>query len=500
MIENCDFSVFTKELSSLSKTGYFKVNLCDDSCVANDEWYETFGAEVGMRMTDVFRQSPYVHPVDYYAINSFLENAKKGYEKKFRGYMRVRIPGRDLTWRWYQVFLLITNYAPDMKMIEMVGMQYEVSGLMGDGEQSMMAISQMTDLLQSFNTIAWTYDFRTKVIVTNRSLVTGYGFDSPVSQMSIDEFFSQVLPEYINDVKAVYDSIETGKVPRGTVEFQMHLDNKPNPLWVRFAIIAQEYDETGRALTAIGSTTIIQEQKMAEKAIEEAKKKAEHANQVKTNFLSSMSHEFRTPLNAILGFSTIMAHSDTIEERMQCLGAIQSSGSQMLQMVDDVLDFAQIEAGEIVFKLERANIVALMSRMTEEITPRRQPGVEVKFSSSEPEIYVYGDYRHINSVAKHLISNAAKYTKRGCIEVRVERDIKYAIVKVKDTGHGMSKECVSHIFDRFYKGNEYVPGAGLGLSIVKKLVTQWKGDIGVESVQDEGTTFTFTVPLFTHFY
>lgn len=500
MNKSFETSIITNQLAKYSKTGYFKVNLIDDQSEANDEWYECFGAPTNMRMTDVLSQFPYVHPVDHYSIKAFLDNAVKGFEKEYRGYMRVRIPGRDVTWRWYQVHMLVTKYAPEEKIVEIVGMHYEVTGLMGDSEHSILALSQMSDLLKSFNTIPWTYDLRTQVIVTNRSLINNvYGFDTSSHQMSRAEFLESVLPEYREDLVAMNDRIESGAVPYASIEIQMHIEPHMPALWVDFTMIAQEYDESGRAVTAIGTTTIIQERKMAEKAMEDAKMKAEHANKVKTNFIANMSHEFRTPLNAILGFSTIMGHSSSIEERMQCLGAIQSSGAQLLQMVDDMIEFALIEAGEIELKHERIEIGALIERVAEECKPRRKAGVSFEFESSVADLIIHGDESKIAMVAKHLIGNAAKYTERGGIKVKVDKDVNYTYVVVSDTGKGMSHDTLVHIFDRFYKGSNYVPGMGLGLSIVKNLIELWNGSIKVESEEGKGTTFTFTIPLHGNF-
>lgn len=496
-----DFSMFTDQLASLSKTGYFKVNLCNDESYANDEWYDCFGAEPGLRMVDVFSKFPYVHPVDHYSINAFLQNAKKGFEKKYMGYMRVRIPNRDIVWKWYQCYMIVTTFAPEKGVIEVVGMHHDVTSLMGENDQSMNVLSYLADLLQVFNTVPWTLDFRTKVVVTNRAFVKNdYGFNTLAHQMSFDEFLPSVLTEYQEGLLTLYERVRTGVTPRGNIEIQMYMGKSKTPVWIDCSIIAQEYDEKGEAVSAIGAMTVIQERKMAEQAIEDARQKAEHANKVKTNFLSSMSHEFRTPLNSILGFSTIMAHSGTMEERMQCLGAIQSSGSQLLQIVDDVLEYAQIEAGEIVLKQDRVELRSLIERMVEEIMPSRVAGVEMTFTSSKNEILVRGDEAKIAMVAKHLIGNATKYTSHGFINVSVERDNEYATVTISDSGRGMSKESLKHMYDRFYKGSEYVPGTGLGLSIVKHLVDMWKGEIVVESELNKGTTFKFTVPVYSNFY
>lgn len=498
---NHDFTVFARDLASLSKTGYFKVNLCDDSCYANEEWYSSFGAEPGMRIIDVLQQYPYIHPVDHYSLAAFLGNAKKGYERKYRGYMRIRVPGKDLTWRWYQVNMMITNYAPDIKMIELVGMQYEVTGLMGDSEQSMMEISKMTDLLQSFNTIPWTYDFRTRVIVSNRSFVSNnIDFNTISNQMSWDEFMQSVLPEYREGMQNFHDQMYLGTCACSSLEIKMHLGNEQKPVWVEFRAIIQECDEQGRAMTAIGTNTIIQERKMAELAMRDAQLKAEHANHVKTAFIANMSHEFRTPLNSILGFSTIMAHSDTMEERMQCLGAIQNGGSQLLHIIDDVLIYAQIEAEELQMKLCKVELRSLLERVVEECKPARKAGVEMNFTSSANEMFVLGDEAKIIIVAKHLIDNSIKYTDSGTISVEIDKQGNHAHIRITDTGHGMSSEALAHIYDRFYKGSEYIPGTGLGLSIVKRLVEMWKGEIKVESELGKGTTFTITVPMYSTLY
>ncbi len=500
MNEACDFSMFANEMAPFSKTGYFKVNLCDDSCYANDEWYNCFGAEPGMRIVDVLKQFPYVHPVDHYSLGSFLENAKRGYEKKYMGYMRVRIPGRDVAWKWYQVHMMVTKFAPEENVVEVLGTHYDVSAFMGDDDQQMGVMSHMSDLLQSFNTIPWTFDFRTNIIISNRSFVDRkYGFNAASKQMSWDEFMTSIMPEFSEEMNKFKERIHSGTSARGVIEVQMRLGEKLVPTWVEFRAIAQEYDEQGHVSSAVGTITIIQERKEAEMAMRDAQLKAEHANQVKTSFLANMSHEFRTPLNSILGFSTILAHSDTIEERMQCLGAIQNSGSMLVQIIEDVIEFSQIEAGEIVLRNDRINLTELINNVVEECKPSRKAGVEMYINAPEEPIQLHGDEQKIKLVLKHLIGNASKYTDKGSVTTNLSHNDEYAIIAISDTGRGMNKDSIDHIFDRFYKGSTYIPGTGLGLSIVKHLIDMWKGTVRVESEIGKGTTFTFTIPIYSSF-
>ena len=367
--------------------------------------------------------------------------------------------------------------------------------------QNFLTANHMSEVLRSLNIIPWIFDFQTNVITSNLAYIDArYASGIIIHKQSFEDFIEAILPEHREEMLDAYRRVKNGITTRFSLQLKIKLGERRTPTWVEVNMVAHEKDEQGVIVTAVGCTTIIQTYKEAEQVMLNAQKKAEQANLIKTNFLANMTHEFRTPLNAILGFTTIMAHSETLEERMQCLGAVQASGSLLIQIIDGVIELSKLEANEVELHRNLVDINNLIDKTVEQAKPRRKPDVEMTFHHTEANIILHGDEEKIASVLTQILNNACKYTDHGTIDVYCHKSSEHAVITVKDTGVGMSQETVTHIFERFYKGNSFIPGTGLGMSIVKGLVDLWNGTIKVDSTPDVGTSVTFTIPLHTTFF
>lgn len=361
--------------------------------------------------------------------------------------------------------------------------------------------SYMSEVLHSLNIIPWAFDLQRNVITSNLSYIDKkYTGDTLLHKQSFEELTNNILPDFREEILEIYRKVKNGIASRANFQMQIRIGEKRKPVWVEMNLVTKEYNEEGKPMLAVGAITIIQARKEAERAMLEARRKAEQANMVKTNFLANMTHEFRTPLNSVLGFSTIMAHSDTVEERMQCLGAVQTSGRQLLQIIDDVIELSKLESNEVELHRDLLDINDLLKRVVEEVKPMRKPDVEMTHHHTEANIILHGDGQKISLVLRQILDNACKYTEHGHIDVYCHKSSEHAVITVKDTGIGMSQDCARHMFDRFYKGNSFVPGTGLGMSVVKGLVALWDGTIKVDSELHVGTSVTFTIPLHASFY
>lgn len=237
------------------------------------------------------------------------------------------------------------------------------------------------------------------------------------------------------------------------------------------------------------------------KELEEAKKKAEEADKLKTAFLANMSHEIRTPMNAILGFSSLLEdESLTHEIRKEYLGIIRSSGNQLLKLIEDIIDIAKIEAGEI--KIEEAPVN--INQLLKELWLMFSKSIEEKNKAVELYVYcehdyqdfiVLNDYYRLKQVLSNLIGNAIKFTRVGSIEFGYSVTNNFIQFYVKDTGIGIPQVMHDKIFDRFRQvGIIQNEGAGLGLSITKGIVKLLGGQIWVTSEEGKGSSFYFTIP------
>ena len=241
----------------------------------------------------------------------------------------------------------------------------------------------------------------------------------------------------------------------------------------------------------------------------EALAQARHANASKTTFLSNMSHDIRTPMNAIIGFTSMaLRHFENRTQVKDSLEKVLSSSNHLLGLINDILDMSRIESGRVEVAEQACNLSDLIHNLIHII----QPQVTAKQQKFHIDAFkvknedVFADQLKINQVLINILSNAVKYTpSTGSIFFRISQYdseipgcAKYEF-KVKDNGLGMSKEFLKHVFDAFEREETStksgIQGTGLGMSITKKMVELMGGDIYVESEKDKGSEFTVTLDL-----
>lgn len=248
-----------------------------------------------------------------------------------------------------------------------------------------------------------------------------------------------------------------------------------------------------------------QENKIQNLALETAKIKAEQADNLKTAFLANMSHEIRTPMNSIIGFASLLNMNETTEEeRKLYVNLIQSSGNTLLHLLDDIIDISRIEADQVSIQKTHFNLYEFMEEIylkySRELTlTESNPDVSFIFSNfqnySDQEIYT--DIFRLRQILINLINNAIKFTEKGKIIFGYQVETEKILFFVKDTGIGLPNDKLELVFKRFLKiegTDRHYRGAGLGLAISKRLVELLGGSIWVESTQNVGSEFYFTLP------
>ncbi len=304
------------------------------------------------------------------------------------------------------------------------------------------------------------------------------------------------------------ENIKKSLIEDKIIEYKYQRYEKSNKAeWCLVSIMAESTDVNGEAMTAIMTIRSIdklikhedrQRHELA-KAIDEARR----ANKAKTLFLSNMSHDMRTPLNAILGFANIgMKHIDEPEKVEDCFNKILSSGGHLLNLVNDILDMSSIESGKNRIQNTRCNIYKKIHSLGDYVhVQARDKGLS--FSVEFKNIInseVYADALKVNQIFINILSNAAKYTPRGGsikfeiteLEISDEEKARY-LFAISDTGIGISENFIKHIFEPFereYPSTESgTTGTGIGMAISKKLVDMLGGKIWVESKLGVGSTF-----------
>lgn len=250
----------------------------------------------------------------------------------------------------------------------------------------------------------------------------------------------------------------------------------------------------GRAPLLIGVSIDIADFEKIEQELVRARIKAEESDRLKTAFLANMSHEIRTPLNAIVGFSQLMSTASSPEEEQMYSDIINQNADILLQLINDILDLAKIEAGTLEFVKMKVELGELYRNLYEIHRDRTQSGVQLVMDEIPVPITVFEDRNRIMQVLTNLVNNAIKFTMNGEIHIGYYLEEGFIRFYVKDTGMGISEEKQKEIFDRFVKLNTFVQGTGLGLSICKMIVERFGGKMGVDSTLGQGSTFWFTIP------
>ena len=250
----------------------------------------------------------------------------------------------------------------------------------------------------------------------------------------------------------------------------------------------------GRAPLIIGISWDITNMQNIEQELVQARIKAEQSDRLKTAFLANMSHEIRTPLNAIVGFSRLMIIADNAEDEKLYSDIINQNSEILLQLINDILDLAKIEAGTLEYIRYPMDLGELCRNVYEMHKDRVQTGVVLILDNKDTSLIINEDQNRIMQVVTNLITNAIKFTFKGEIRFGFEVREEYIDFYVKDTGMGISEEKIKMIFERFVKLNTFVQGTGLGLAICRVIVEKLGGEITAESKLNEGSTFRFTIP------
>ena len=307
--------------------------------------------------------------------------------------------------------------------------------------------------------------------------------------------YTQMHPEDRKRFLDFYDEVRDGKRRHFQGEMRIRRPGTKNEWnWVSSNVMVTNYKPEENEIEIIGINYDITELKETEAELIQARDKAEMMDRLKSAFLANMSHEIRTPLNAIVGFSDLLVETEELSERQEYIKIVRENNELLLQLISDILDLSKIEAGTFEFTNGDVDVNLLCEDIVRSMGMKAKEEVELVLDNHLPVCHVISDRNRIHQVISNFVNNAMKFTSEGSIHVGYKLKDGELEFYVEDTGIGIEKEQLPHIFERFVKLNSFVHGTGLGLSICQSIVEQLGGRIGVDSEKGKGSRFWFTIP------
>jgi len=374
-------------------------------------------------------------------------------------------------------------------------LEHEIQIRQKSGSALRESEERLRSILDHATTVVYMKDVDLVYVLVNRQFEKVFGVTNEQVQGKTDsEIFPKDLAERLTNRDR--NVLESGQPVE--VEEQLNVKGKTETyISIKFPL----RDSEGNIYAVCGLDTNITDRKSFEMELQKAKIEAEAANSAKTAFIANMSHEIRTPLNAIMGYSQVLQRDTSMTaDHHKALERIDSSGKNLLAIVNDILDISKIEAGRMELHLEDFNLNQIIESMTTLFKLKcEESGLILEiFTLPEDRCHFYGDEEKLKQVLTNLLGNAVKFTDAGTVSLKIipEENDTYRF-EVEDTGKGISPEAQKTIFEPFKQDTEGIQkgGTGLGLAICRKQLLLMNSDLYLFSKIDAGSCFYFTLHL-----
>ena len=353
-------------------------------------------------------------------------------------------------------------------------------------------------ILKAMKLSTWQMDPRRRMITFSNDFRGGQDDHVIPPDSSIDSLVDYLASSDAQRVRTAMDDLCEGRTSYYHQQYRVKSANvKGLTYWEESYATIADRDVDGNPVKIVGTTMFINDRKEMEAALIAARNKAEESDRLKTAFLANMGHEIRTPLNAIVGFADLLPVVENEEDRNQLIREIQNNNQKLLRIIDGLVSMSKIEAEAKNLVKSQTNLVEVLSEITQtymQMVDSQTVVLATQFPYTE--LMMTTDVAKLRELVDHLMQNAVKFTLKGSITLGFELiDGEHVRIWVKDTGKGIAEADKERIFERFVKVDEYIPGTGLGLSVVKSHAASLGGTIGVDSRPGEGSTFWVVLPL-----
>ena len=348
-------------------------------------------------------------------------------------------------------------------------------------------------ILKAMHLATWHLDPKMRAVTFDNDFRDKTDSYTPEAGTNIDFWTEHILPNDRARVLKALDEICQGDTDIFYQQYQVKSIVPGKTYWEESYATVGERDEDGNPLKIVGASMRIDERKEMESALILARNKAEESDRLKTAFLANMGHEIRTPLNAIVGFADLLPAVQNEEDRQQLIMEIQNNNQKLLRIISGLVSMSEIEAGARSLSMASVDINILLQDMQKQNQPNTN--VPIQLHLPEKQMLIHSDQLVITEIMDNLLQNAIKFTLEGSITLGYDIEGDQLRLWVSDTGKGISEADQERIFERFVKLDEYIPGTGLGLSVVKTHASHLGGTVGVESTPGKGSRFWVLLPI-----
>jgi len=414
--------------------------------------------------------------------------------------LEYRVLHKDGSIRWVMDRGVVIEMTKDNKPLKVIGTHTDITVRKQAEELLQREEQKYLSIIANMNLGLLEVDTEENVIFTNQSFceMSGYDYDELIGKRASHIYVKE------ENIELIESKNEARK--RGSLDaYEIAVKNKRGQLRWWLISGAPRYNDAGDLVGSIGIHLDITDQKQLEIDLIEAREQAEESTRSKEVFLANMSHEIRTPMNAILGMTHQLTKTKLDSKQLYYLDIINSASENLLVIINDILDLSKIEAGKLNLECIGFEPKAVISRVMQVLMHKaEEKGLSITNSTYDKALspVLMGDPYRINQVLLNLVSNAIKFTEKGCVDLSctVIKDtpaMQTIQIEVKDTGIGMDELFVNNLFEKFSQEDVSVTrrygGTGLGMSICKDLIELMGGEIIVESKKGDGTSISFAV-------
>ena len=351
-------------------------------------------------------------------------------------------------------------------------------------------------VLKAMKLAVWHIDVQERTITYDSDYREALDIPSVPPGSDVELFCDNLLPEDKKRIAERMRDLVEERVDLVHEQYQSRSTLGDSINWGETYAVVDKRDANGRPLTIVGTSMRIDKQKEIEMALIKARNQAEESDRLKTAFLANISHEVRTPLNAIVGFSEVLTETASESERQQLSDLIRQNNTHLLQLFDDMVNMSKLDAGVESVQKTRFQMDEFLQEVVKKYAEQAsKKHLSLIIDEHSENLEAYTDRNRLMQIVYHYVDNALKFTTEGGVTIGCNIEVGNMRVWVRDTGKGIDSEfCGDKLFERFVKIDEFEQGTGLGLSVCRSLALTLGGKVGMESELGRGSLFWVDVP------